>query len=78
MKIIIPGCFDIPIFLMIGRHHPENCPMKQRKNKKSSMEHFGKQEGLLNKHGIKSLGSCTDYGKHLMVSCMKPQVQMLY
>ena len=58
----------MPVFLIIGRHHAENCPMYNEKTRKVAMEYFSKEGELLKKHGIKSLGSWTAYGEHLMVT----------
>jgi uncharacterized protein with GYD domain len=55
----------MPTFFMIGRHTAENCPMLNEKSRKVALEWFSKRDGLLNKHGIKSLGSWTAMGEHL-------------
>ena len=49
----------MPIFLLISRHSPENCPMFNEKARKVYMEYFSKLDGLLKKHGIKKLATCT-------------------
>lgn len=63
----IPRVFGMPIFLMISRHSPENCPMFNEKARKVYMEYMSKLDGLLKKHGIKMLGSWTVYTEHLSV-----------
>lgn len=57
----------MPIFLVISRHSPENCPMCNEKARKVEMEYFNKIEGLMKKHGIKNLGGWSVYTEHLSV-----------
>ena len=57
----------MPIFIMFGRHHAENCPMFNEKTRKIMMEYAGKSDRLMKKHGIKELGSWTVIGEHLAV-----------
>ncbi len=57
----------MPIFLLISRHSPESCPLFNEKARKVYMEYFSKLDGLLKKHGIKSLANCTVPSEHLSV-----------
>ena len=65
------GCLDMPLFLIFGRHHAESCPANNEKTRKVAMEYFSKEKALLKKHGIKSLGSWTVIGEHLMVMVLE-------
>jgi uncharacterized protein with GYD domain len=58
----------MPTFLVIGRHPAENCPMFNEKTRKVAMKLFDKQDELLKKHRIKSLGSWTVVGEHQMIA----------
>jgi len=59
--------FSMPILIMFGRHHAENCPMFNEKTRKTIMKFAEKRGRLLKKHGIKELGSWTVMGEHLAV-----------
>jgi hypothetical protein len=67
IEIMVPRVFGMPIFLLIGRHSPENCPMFNEKARKVWTEYFSKEDGLLKKHGVKSLGSWIVGTEHLSV-----------
>jgi hypothetical protein len=54
----------MPIFLIISRHSPENCPMN---NEKMTLELPDKLGGLEKKHGIKRVGVWTVIPEHLLV-----------
>jgi len=57
----------MPIFLVISRHSPENCPMFNEKARKVYIEYLSKLDGLMKKHGIKNLGGCGVPTEHLSV-----------
>jgi hypothetical protein len=57
----------MPIFLIISRHSPENCPMNNEKMKKITLELPDKLGGLEKKHGIKRVGVWTVIPEHLLV-----------
>ena len=56
----------MPVFMSISKHAPENCPAFSEKHRKSTLELFDKMESLTKKHGIKMLGSWTDFPQHLI------------
>jgi hypothetical protein len=67
----------MPIFLLISRHSPENCPMFNEKARKVYMEYFSKLDGLSKKHGIKNLGGWSVYTEHLSVYvCEAPSLDV--
>lgn len=55
----------MPTFLMISRHSPENCGAFNEKVRKAYLELMGKLEGLLEKHGVKMVGSWVVPSEHL-------------
>ncbi len=55
----------MPIFLLISKHSPENCPMFNAKSRKVMMESMDKSEKLMRKHGVKLLGEWTVPNEHL-------------
>jgi hypothetical protein len=55
----------MPIFLMISRHSPENCPAFNEKARKIWTEYLVKLDGILKKHGMKNLGACNVHTEHL-------------
>jgi hypothetical protein len=55
----------MPIFIMISRHSPENCPMFNAKARKAMMEYISKSDGLMKKHGIKEFGGWNVPTEHL-------------
>ena len=57
---------NIPVFISISKHAPENCPAFSPKHRKSTLELFEKMETLAKKHGVKMLGSFTDFPQHLV------------
>jgi len=57
----------MPIFLVISRHSPENCPMFNEKARKVYIEWLSKLDGLMKKHGIKNLGGWGVTSEHLTV-----------
>jgi hypothetical protein len=57
----------MPIFLIISRHSPENCPMNNEKMKKITLELPAKLSGLEKKQGIKRVGVWTVIPEHLLV-----------
>lgn len=63
----MPRVFGMPIFLVISRHSPEDCPLFNEKARKVYLEYFSKLDGLMKKHGVKSLGSWNVLTEHLAV-----------
>jgi hypothetical protein len=61
---------NMPTFVMISRHSPENCPNVNEKVRKVWLEFFNKVDGLMKKHGIKNIGSWTVGNEHLTVMVM--------
>jgi hypothetical protein len=57
----------MPIFLIISRHSPENCPMNNEKMKRMALELPEKLGGLEKKHGIERVGVWTVIPEHLLV-----------
>jgi hypothetical protein len=55
----------MPIFILISKHSPENCPMFNAKTRKIMMETNEKSDGLMKKHGVKLLGEWTVPNEHL-------------
>ena len=47
----------MPIFLIISRHSPENCPLNNEKMKAMTLELPDKLGGLEKKHGVRGLES---------------------
>jgi hypothetical protein len=54
------------VFLSISKHAPENCPAFSEKHRKSTLELLSNMEKLAKKHGLKCLGSWTDFPEHLV------------
>jgi hypothetical protein len=57
----------MPLFLMISRHAPENCPICNAQTRKVYMDMFNKMEGTLKKHGVKLIWGGSVYTEHLSV-----------
>ncbi len=57
----------MPLFLIISRHSPENCPLNNEKMKKISLELPEKLGLLEKKHGINRIGVWTVIPEHLTV-----------
>lgn len=57
----------MPIFLIISRHSPENCPMNNEKMKELTLELPAKLGGLEKKHCVKRVGAWTVIPEHLLV-----------
>ncbi|HVP16774.1 MAG TPA: hypothetical protein VMT42_05350 [candidate division Zixibacteria bacterium] len=55
----------MPIFLLISRHSPENCPLFNAKARKAMMEAMEKSEALMKKHRVKNLGSWGVPNEHM-------------
>ena len=60
----------MPVFMSISKHNPENCPAFSEKHRKSTIELLSKMDGLLKKHGLKMIGSWTDFPQHLIYMLM--------
>ena len=56
----------MPVFMSISKHAPENCPAFSEKHRKSTLGLLDKMENLAKKHGVKMLGSWTDFPQHLI------------
>ena len=56
----------MPVCLCISKHAPENCPAFSPKHRKSTLELLEKMDALAKKHGIKMLGSWTDFPEHII------------
>ena len=54
----------MPIFLLISRHTPENCPMFNAKARKVFMELMEKSDALMKKHKVKLVGSAEVPNEH--------------
>jgi hypothetical protein len=46
----------MPVFVVISRHSPENCPLFNEKTRKVWVNFLSRFDGLTKKHGIKNLG----------------------
>jgi hypothetical protein len=57
----------MPIFLIVSRHSPENCPLNNEKMKKITLELPEKLGVLEKKHGLKRIGVWTVIPEHLTV-----------
>lgn len=55
----------MPIFLLITKHSPENCPMFNAIARKAMMEAMEKSEALMKKHKVKNLGSWAVPNEHM-------------
>lgn len=55
----------MPIFLIISRHSPENCPMFNEKARKIAMQYMDKIGAIEKKYGCKRLGSWSVPNEHL-------------
>lgn len=61
----------MPIFLLISRHSPENCPMFNEKAKKVFLEYSSKIPAIMKKYGGKMLGVYGVHTEHLTVSIIE-------
>lgn len=59
------------MFLLIGKHSPENCPAKNEKARKVWIEYFSKLDGVLKKHGMKMLGNWAAPTEHLSIAVLE-------
>jgi hypothetical protein len=57
----------VPLFLIISRHSPENCPLNNEKMKKITLEFPEKLGSLEKKHAINRIGVWTVIPEHLTV-----------
>ena len=55
----------MPTFLMISRHSPENCPAFNEKARTATMNLMAKLPELLEKHGVKLVGSWVAGWEHI-------------
>ncbi|MCP8309372.1 MAG: hypothetical protein H3Z53_06000 [archaeon] len=53
------------IYIGIGRHSPESCPMFNEKFRKVTLDTIDKIEGLAKKHGVKVIGVWNVPSEHL-------------
>ena len=56
----------MPVFMYISRHTPDNCPAFHEKHRKSTVEFIETIDSLTKRHGIKLLGSWTDFPEHII------------
>jgi len=56
----------MPVFMLTSHHAPENCPAFSEKHRKSTIALIGNAESLAKKHGMKTLGSWTDFPQHVV------------
>jgi hypothetical protein len=56
----------MPVSMYISRHTPNDCPAFHEKHRKSTVELIGTMDALTKKHGIKLLGSWTDFPEHII------------
>jgi len=54
----------MPIFLVIAKHSPENCPLFNAKARKVFMELNEKADALMKKHKVKLLASAEVPNEH--------------
>ena len=54
----------MPTFLIMSRHSPENCPMFNEKTRKTYFEYAAKLPEIMQKHGVKLIGSWTAPTEH--------------
>ena len=54
----------MPIFILISKHSPENCPMFNAKARKVISEAINKSDVLMKKHKVKNLGSWAVENEH--------------
>jgi len=54
----------MPIFLLITKHSPENCPMFNAKHMKIYMEAMEKTDALMKKHKVKLLAGAEVPNEH--------------
>jgi hypothetical protein len=59
--------FSMPIQINFIKASPENDPFFSEKSRKVALEWFSKRDGLLKKHGIKSIGSWNVPAEHLSI-----------
>lgn len=57
--------FSLPVFFMISRHSPENCPMFNEKAREVWLEYINKSEQVLTKYGAKAIGAWSVPSEHL-------------
>lgn len=56
---------NLPTFLLISKHSPENCPSFNEKAKDTFINAFDKSEELAAKHDVKMVGSWTIPTEHV-------------
>jgi hypothetical protein len=66
-EIKIPRVFCMPIQIFFLKSSPENDAMFNEKARKVMMKLISKRDGLLKKHGIKSLGMWVVPIEHLII-----------
>ena len=54
----------MPIFVLITKHSPENCPMFNAKSMKVYMEAMKKNDALMKKHKVKLLAGAEVPNEH--------------
>lgn len=56
----------MPAFMWISRHTPNDCPAFHEIHRKATVELISTIDSLTKKHGIKLLGSWTDFPEHII------------
>jgi len=56
----------MPVFMYISEHTPDDCPAFHEKHRKSTLELISTIDSLTKKHGVKLLGSWTDFPEHII------------
>ncbi len=67
----------MPVFLSISRHSPENCPAFSEKHRKSAIALFDNMDSLAKKHGVRVVGSYTDFPQHIVYMVLEGSFEAL-
>jgi carbamate kinase len=57
----------MPIFILIAKHSPENCPEFNAKARKAMMNYMDERDKLLKKHKVKAIGSWDVPPEHVTI-----------
>jgi hypothetical protein len=71
IETMIPSVFGMPIQMVFLRFSPENDPMFNEKSRKVFMDYMNKRDGLLKKHGLKSLAGWYIPYEHLTITVLE-------
>ena len=55
----------MPVFFLISRHTPADCPMSNEKAEKVYLEFWNNRDKITKKHGVKMLGAYVANTEHL-------------